>query len=112
MEVQHADWFLHRGTGKTLSFSCYENATERALADVALQRPLANSTADGSALGRAFAEGKLFSDQCKQRMNTTGDYIGTAFTVRDMFQILDNLDEGGKLQYWGKSDYHRHKSFS
>ncbi|KAF2009112.1 hypothetical protein BU24DRAFT_359054 [Aaosphaeria arxii CBS 175.79] len=92
-----------RGTGNTLSFSCYENSTDRALADVALHNPLANATADGSALGRAFAEGKLFADQCKQMQNATGEYVGTAFTIRDMFRILDNLDEEGRLQYWGMS---------
>ncbi|KAF1812112.1 hypothetical protein P152DRAFT_466894 [Eremomyces bilateralis CBS 781.70] len=32
-----------------------------------------------------------------------GDYIGTSFTIREMFSILDNLGEGDKLNYWDVS---------
>jgi hypothetical protein len=63
---------------------------------------LANESSNGAALGRAWAEGKITSDKCKQQASNIGDFIGTSFTARDMFQVVDNIDEDGKLRYWGK----------
>lgn len=41
------------------------------------------------------------ADYCYQLQNRTGDFIGTAFTARDIMRIVDALDEDGMLRYWG-----------
>ncbi|KAM5350785.1 hypothetical protein ACJ41O_007290 [Fusarium nematophilum] len=43
------------------------------------------------------------ADACYESQQEYGRYISTAFTARDMMQIVDALDEDGKLQYWGIS---------
>jgi hypothetical protein len=75
------------------------NDTDRKLAKADLHGVLAN--ASDVALGQAWAEGKVLSDTYKQQMNETGEFVGTTFTVKDMFQIVDNIGEDGKLRYWG-----------
>jgi hypothetical protein len=91
----------HSGTGRTLQYSCYGNNTDRKLAKADLHGVIAN--ASDVALGQAWAEGKVLSDTCMQQMNETGNLVGTTFTVKDMFQIVDNIGEDGKLRYWGTS---------
>lgn len=52
---------------------------------------------------RVWDEAGIIAGNCSERLSETGDLVGMAFTARDMMQIVDALDEGGKLRYWGKS---------
>jgi pimeloyl-ACP methyl ester carboxylesterase len=45
----------------------------------------------------AFAEG------CYESRQDTGRFIGTPFVARDMISIVDALDQGPKLNFWGTS---------
>ena len=44
----------------------------------------------------------IMAQLCYQNGNDTGSFLGTAFVVRDMMQIVDALDEDGLLRYWGE----------
>ncbi|KAF1808734.1 alpha/beta-hydrolase [Eremomyces bilateralis CBS 781.70] len=90
-----------RGTGKTLAYNCYPNATDRAATLAWHHAQLAN--ASEAALGRTWAEGQILADDCGETLKDVGNLVGTAFTVRDMFQIVDALGEDGKLRFWGFS---------
>lgn len=87
-----------RGTGNTLPFSCFEDEQERIAA--ALRAPFATKASD-TALGQVWAEAKNRADACAHAQNETGSLIGTAFTARDIMQVVDALEEDGKLRWWG-----------
>lgn len=53
---------------------------------------------------RVWDEAGYIAGNCSERLRDTGDLVGMAFTVRDMFQIVDALGEDGKLRYWGKCE--------
>lgn len=91
---------MHRGTGRTLLFSCWTNDTAGVLAQAALQRPAALSS--DAATGRLWAESSIIADACYSKLNETGSLVGMSFVARDMMQIVDALDEDGMLRYWGK----------
>ena len=46
---------------------------------------------------------EIFTDSCKEIASQNASLIGTAFTARDMMQIVDALGEDGLLRYWGYS---------
>ncbi|VTO90233.1 unnamed protein product [Fusarium graminearum] len=52
---------------------------------------------DGLKSATAFAEG------CYESRQDTGRFIGTPFVARDMISIVDALDQGPKLNFWGTS---------
>lgn len=64
---------------------------------------LLKTDSSNTAPGQVWAESTIFGEECRKAQNATGDLIGTAFTVRDMFQIVDALQEDGLLRYWGVS---------
>lgn len=86
-----------RGTGRTLRFSCWPDTEGYAT----LGQKLANSS--DAAFGTLWAEGSAIAEQCYTQLNQTGDFVGMAFTARDMMQIVDALCEDGLLRYWGIS---------
>ncbi|KAF9888919.1 hypothetical protein FE257_008088 [Aspergillus nanangensis] len=89
-----------RGTGNTLPFSCYEDQQERIASHLRL--PVATNASD-TALGEVWAEVKNKADACFHAQNKTGSLIGTAFTARDIMNVVDALEEDGKLRWWGQS---------
>ncbi|KAE8342090.1 hypothetical protein BDV24DRAFT_173957 [Aspergillus arachidicola] len=89
-----------RGTGNTLPFSCYEDEEERLASG--LRAPFATNASD-TALGEVWAEAKNRADACVHAQNETGSLIGTAFTARDIMNVVDALEEDGKLRWWGQS---------
>ncbi|KAK5941731.1 hypothetical protein PMZ80_005682 [Knufia obscura] len=99
----HFDLIGHdpRGTGDTLPFHCY-NESERALS--LLATPASTDSSD-AAPGQIFAERKILSQACVREHEDSGvgELVGTAFTIRDLFQIVDALGEDGLLRYWGFS---------
>ncbi|KAM0438633.1 hypothetical protein ACHAPT_001386 [Fusarium lateritium] len=90
--------FDPRGTGDTLTFSCFDTDLERSLGQF---KPVAG--AFPLARGQNWATSQLFAEQCELKQNKTGRFIGTSFVARDMMQIVDALDEDGMLRYWGMS---------
>lgn len=95
-----------RGTGKTLPFDCGMDA-------LMLPTPQGHSKRDYSGIASAnltdyfldygWDSAGDIADACYASMNQTGQYIGTAFTARDMMNIVDALGEDGMLRYYGWS---------
>jgi hypothetical protein len=44
-----------------------------------------------------------FASDCETSMRKYGPHMGTVTAARDMLSIVDSLQEGGKLKYWGMS---------
>ena len=87
------------GTGNALPFSCYPSAAERAASF--LGSALFGNSSD-VANGRLWAEGTNYAAACEKVNGSIGGLIGTAFTARDMMQIVDAIETDGMLRYWGK----------
>ncbi|KAL4866480.1 hypothetical protein BDV12DRAFT_199080 [Aspergillus spectabilis] len=70
-----------RGTGTTLTASCFNTTAER----------------------ETFAE--VVANICNEfpGFAERGSLIGTAFAARDLMQIVDAIEEDGLLRYWGIS---------
>ncbi|KAH7348316.1 TAP-like protein-domain-containing protein, partial [Rhexocercosporidium sp. MPI-PUGE-AT-0058] len=90
-----------RGTANTLTFQCYANETEQAMAVPATGTGLTNSS--DIAAGASWITMKVMGRKCAKTAGENGTLIGTAFTARDMMQVVDALGEGGLLRYWGFS---------
>ncbi|KAK3304150.1 TAP-like protein-domain-containing protein [Chaetomium strumarium] len=92
--------FVPRGTdNNTLPFSCYNNAAERTMAQLALA---AGNSSDVAA-GRNWGNAQILAESCYAARNETGALVGTSFVARDMMRIVDALGEDGLLRYWGLS---------
>lgn len=91
----------NRGSDKRgLRFSCYDSDEERLLATS--PHPLCIfPEASDAAVGKLWAEGQGLADRCFDKMKDVGEFISTAFTARDVMQIVDALDEGPLLNYYG-----------
>lgn len=57
---------------------------------------------DGSEadMGALWANTGAWGNICEVN-DDIGEYIGTAFVARDLMEVVDALDEDGKLRYWG-----------
>ena len=86
------------GTGETIPFSCPN--TSLALAAVGAPSVW---TASKTALGEIWAAKQVMATGCKYEAGDIGELIGTAFTARDLMQVVEALDEDGMLRYWGFS---------
>ncbi|GAB1319446.1 hypothetical protein MFIFM68171_09656 [Madurella fahalii] len=95
--------FDPRGVGTTLTFSCFDNATERRLA--AARFPYLQTDAYDTALAETFANANALSNICyeKNKDNEKGSLLGTAFVARDLIRVVDALGEDGMLRFWGLS---------
>ncbi|KAL8801968.1 MAG: hypothetical protein Q9200_006754 [Gallowayella weberi] len=94
--------FDPRGTSTTLPFSCFPDSGSRDLA-LASTRFASFLNASDTAIGQAWAARTVLAETCYQSNRDNGELIGTGFVARDMIQIVDALDEGGLLNYWGFS---------
>ncbi|KAH8886133.1 TAP domain-containing protein [Thozetella sp. PMI_491] len=92
--------FDTRGTGNTIPFNCWGDPVTRALATAGTP---SSGRASDTALGAQWAAGELLANACYAAANETGSLAGTAFVARDIIQIVDALNEGGLLRYWGFS---------
>ena len=90
--------FNPRGTGSTITFSCYENETARETEAPSL--PLLNSS--DTATGQAWASAEIMSALCNHSKPEIGQLLGTAYVARDMNEIMEALEEDDMLRYWGK----------
>jgi len=97
-----------RGTGKTIPFDCGVNPAELLAAPGKGQTKrgeprLASGNLTDYFLNFGWDLAGAQADACYDTMRETGQYIGTAFTARDMIKIVDSLDEDGLLRYYGWS---------
>jgi len=53
-------------------------------------------------LGRLWTQGAINSDFCFQKSNATGSLICTAFVARNLISVVDAIDKGRMLRYWGE----------
>ncbi|KAI0886732.1 TAP-like protein-domain-containing protein [Annulohypoxylon maeteangense] len=88
-----------RGTGSTLRFSCWPDDTTGYFNNLGTKLAGESDTM----VGKLWAQGQVIANQCYNQLKDTGDKVGMAFAARDMMSIVDALDEGGKLNYWGIS---------
>ncbi|UPL02575.1 hypothetical protein LCI18_013509 [Fusarium solani-melongenae] len=93
--------FDPRGTGDTLTFSCFDTDLERIQFGSGPNKFVAG--AFPLARGQNWASSEIFAETCALKQNKTGQFLGTSFVARDMMQIVDALDEDGMLRYWGMS---------
>ncbi|KAK4209377.1 TAP-like protein-domain-containing protein [Rhypophila decipiens] len=100
---------LHNGTGKTLTFSCFDTADERndfyQLWPYIATRGPASWDEFEVDIAWTWAFEQTFSNQCLRRNEDSqvGKVIGTTFVARDMIQIVDALGEDGLLRFLGFS---------
>ena len=59
---------------------------------------------DTAVLGRIWAGFGQIASDCAQNEDAQkkGELIGTAFTARDLMQIVDAVEEDGLLRYFGE----------
>ncbi|KAF2676598.1 alpha/beta-hydrolase [Lentithecium fluviatile CBS 122367] len=93
--------FDPRGTGKTLQINCYGNDSFSRLRSDTMAPSTTN--ASDTALGTHWAIQKMLAQRCYDTAGGNATLIGTAFTARDMIQIVDALGGDGMLRYWGQS---------
>ncbi|KAI1459796.1 TAP-like protein-domain-containing protein [Annulohypoxylon moriforme] len=91
--------FDPRGTGNTFRFACWPNDTTGTYDKLGTTLPGAGDTV----VGKLWGEGQIISEQCHKQLKDIGDKVGMAATAHDMMSIVDALNEGGKLNYWGIS---------
>ena len=99
---------VNRGTGKTIPFECKlgndsTSPTDLHRRDLLVQRDLINLL-----VSEGWQNGKKMSNACDEAQKKTGSLLSTAFVARDMAQIIDSLNEDGKLRYWGMVQAHLH----
>lgn len=87
-----------RGTNDTLPFSCYADPVSRTLST----EIIAGDSSD-VATGRVWAQSTIFAENCAAVMNETGRFIGSAFSARDIMQVVDAIEPDKMLRFWGIS---------
>jgi arabinogalactan endo-1,4-beta-galactosidase len=60
-----------------------------------------------TALAETYANTQAYSNICqeKNKNNSKGGLVGTAFVARDLMQVVDALGEDGLLRFWGERYY-------
>ncbi|KAF3480031.1 uncharacterized protein GIQ15_07007 [Arthroderma uncinatum] len=94
-----------RGTENTLTFSCFKENNVR-LAQFTNSRAGELVTPDDKMpLGRLWSSLLLLTDTCDRypESKERGQLISTAFTARDLMEIVDAVEDDGLLRYWGLS---------
>ncbi|OGM42313.1 proteinase [Aspergillus bombycis] len=102
----HYDLIAHdpRGTANTLTAYCSTNETERLAVSMESRFSDMAKASDEMALGRLWAGSELFANFCAEgELKENGQYMSTAFTARDLMQIVDAVTDDGLLKYWGFS---------
>ncbi|KIW09910.1 hypothetical protein PV08_11686 [Exophiala spinifera] len=92
-----------RGTGYTIPFVCDLEAMTAAPARKRDVDTLVSTNTTEVFLNVGWDYAGQTADYCAEQANDTGTLIGTAFTARDMIEIVDALDEDGLLRFYGWS---------
>lgn len=91
-------WLFSRGTGNTLPIACWDDPSER---------PSEMVATDTSALRNAFQESAQLASACYDRSKKIGNLVGTSYTARDVWKIVDALGGDRMLRFWGESSWQR-----
>ncbi|KAF2162728.1 hypothetical protein M409DRAFT_26965 [Zasmidium cellare ATCC 36951] len=96
------DWVTWdpRGTGTTLPANCYSDTAVSTNASAAIPFP---QNATVPEISKAWDAVTNITSTCKDTLGVNGTLIGSAYTARDMLQIVDALGEDGLLRYYGMS---------
>lgn len=89
-----------RGTGKTLPFDCGIDLSAKNKRDYS---GIVHPNLTQYFINEGWDWAGHVADECNAVMNTTGQYVGTAFTARDMMEIAVATNEDGLLRYYGWS---------
>ncbi|KAF5662753.1 alpha beta hydrolase superfamily hydrolase [Fusarium heterosporum] len=101
--------FDPRGTGRTIPFIC--NATTGLEANETelnkLRRRESNNLPQADIWKFLetdnWKQANAIAEQCFKTRHDIGRFVNTPFVARDMISIVDALDQGPKLNYWGVS---------
>lgn len=86
----------YRGTARTIPMICYNNTETNGATQ-------SSSNASDTATGEIWVGGANLAEACQIRNGTTGPYIGTATTARDLMSVVDALQEDGLLRFYGRA---------
>uniref|UniRef100_A0A8H7K6U8 Peptidase S33 tripeptidyl aminopeptidase-like C-terminal domain-containing protein n=1 Tax=Bionectria ochroleuca TaxID=29856 RepID=A0A8H7K6U8_BIOOC len=95
-----------RGTGRTIPFTCQKSKTTKSRRGISNPLPhdiLPQQDLWGEVKGGMWDDFGTFASDCETSMRKYGPHMGTVTAARDMLSIVDSLQEGGKLKYWGVS---------
>jgi len=95
--------FDPRGTGLTMPYSCFSSPAESAFMSATYPQKSPKQTENGLATLWAEAGGYIQACARNETAAEMAGLVGTAFVARDLMQVVDALDEDGKLRYWGSS---------
>ena len=95
------------GTANTLTAYCSTNVTEKLAIGTEARLNDFPKPSDEMGIGRQWAGSGLYAKYCSEgELKENGAYLSTAFTARDLMQIVDAVTDDGLLKYWGK-ELHR-----
>ncbi|KAL9561265.1 hypothetical protein ACKAV7_014620 [Fusarium commune] len=96
--------FDPRGTGRTIPFVC---PSARSANSSALARRDFNTLPQSNTWDEirttVWKAAESLAEACYKDQEEHGRFISTPFTARDMISIVDALDQGPKINYWGTS---------
>lgn len=91
------------GTGETMPISCFTKEEDK-LAYKEDSSVLYDESDETP--GDLWENAGKLGEACGENMEG-GELVGTAFVARDLMEVVDALDEDGKLRYWGKTLFSR-----
>lgn len=92
-----------RGVAGILPFNCYDSHEERVARNLGSYSSTTADPDDTAMLGLIWAGFGQLAWDCAQNEDAQkkGELIGTAFTARDLMQIVDAVEDDGLLRYYG-----------
>ncbi|KAL4938022.1 hypothetical protein BDV06DRAFT_232195 [Aspergillus oleicola] len=96
--------FDPRGTGNTITASCFNTTVERQLV-VGEPNSVSPGIEDELAVGRQWGQTQVVANTCSNYpgFQQRGSLLGTSFVARDIMQMVDAFEEDGLLRYYGFS---------
>ncbi|KAJ0418502.1 TAP-like protein-domain-containing protein [Aspergillus carlsbadensis] len=102
----HYDLIAHdpRGTANTFTASCFNTSAERKETYYHDTKNIADPE-DTALIGKSWGGSKVLANACYNYpgFHQKGSMIGTAFSARDLLQIVNAIEPDGLLRYWGFS---------
>ncbi|CAJ0548609.1 Ff.00g022220.m01.CDS01 [Fusarium sp. VM40] len=96
--------FDPRGTGRTIPFICEEtNVPESGTLQQRDFNTLPQTDMWEFLQTTSWRAGSILAEKCFQTRKDIGRFVNTPFVARDMFKIVDALDQGPLLNFWGMS---------
>jgi hypothetical protein len=92
------------GAAKTFTASCF-NSTQDRESTYYNDINIISDPEDTAAIGRLWGGSQVLSNACYNYpgFREKGSLVSTAFSARDLMQIVDAVESDGLLRYWGLS---------